>query len=135
MPDKKQVCDTAFIQRYSNILPSISMNIIKPTLLVDKEKCILNIQRMAGKANKHNLFFRPHFKTHQSAKIGSWFKAEGVKAITVSSVTMADYFARHGWTVITIAFPVNILELVIINQLTTPHLRQQLSHSDISLHG
>ncbi len=93
------------------------MNITKPTLLLDKEKCVRNIQRMVDKANKHNLFFRPHFKTHHSAEVGTWFKTEGVKAITVSSVTMADYFARHGWADITIAFPVNILELDIINQL------------------
>lgn len=61
---------------------------------------------MAGKASMHGLHFRPHFKTHQSIEIGRWFQQVGVKAVTVSSVTMAEYFANNGWTDITIAFPV-----------------------------
>ncbi len=61
--------------------------------------------------------FRPHFKTHQSAKIGEWFWNKGVKKCTVSSVSMAAYFASHGWRDITIAIPVNILEIDEINTL------------------
>ena len=36
------------------------------------------------------LSFRPHFKTHQSAEIGSWFRDFGVTRITVSSRESAD---------------------------------------------
>jgi len=72
---------------------------------------------MANKAHKHKLKFRPHFKTHQSATIGNWFRDAGVKAITVSSVSMAWYFADNGWDDITIAFPVNVLEISEINSL------------------
>jgi D-serine deaminase-like pyridoxal phosphate-dependent protein len=61
--------------------------------------------------------FRPHFKPHQSAKIGEWFKPFGVEAITVSSMQMAEYFAANGWKDITVAFPVNILEIKNINRL------------------
>jgi D-serine deaminase-like pyridoxal phosphate-dependent protein len=61
--------------------------------------------------------FRPHFKTHQSVAIGEWFREHGVKAITVSSVSMAAYFADHGWDDITIAFPVNPREVDDINRL------------------
>jgi D-serine deaminase-like pyridoxal phosphate-dependent protein len=91
--------------------------IIRPTLVVDKDICLQNIERMAQKAKDYHLRFRPHFKTHQSAEIGNWFRIYGVKAITVSSVQMAEYFARNGWDDITIAFPLNILELDIINRL------------------
>lgn len=66
---------------------------------------------MLLKAKKHNLQFRPHFKTHQSAEIGRWFMDYGVSKITVSSVEMAEYFSDKGWENITIAFPVNIPEL------------------------
>ena len=59
-------------------------------------------------AHQAGVTFRPHFKTHQSAEIGEWFRAAGVTAITVSSVDMALYFARHGWNDITIAFPANL---------------------------
>lgn len=61
--------------------------------------------------------FRPHFKTHQSMEIGEWFRAFGVNKITVSSVTMAEYFAANNWNDITIAFPVNIREINSINNL------------------
>ena len=91
--------------------------ITKPTLLLDVNKCKANIKKMAEKAEKNSIEFRPHFKTHQSHKIGEWFREEGVNKITVSSVEMADYFAIKGWEDITIAFPINILEIEKINEL------------------
>ena len=72
------------------------IEIIRPTFVIDKEVCLQNIEKMAEKAKAHNLRFRPHFKTHQSAKIGEWFRLFGVDAITVSSVSMAEYFAMNG---------------------------------------
>ncbi|WP_425389714.1 alanine racemase [Ekhidna sp.] len=93
------------------------MEIKTPTLLIDKEKAISNIQRMLEKANKANASLRPHFKTHFSAEVGSWFKEKGVTQCTVSSVSMAQYFADHDWVDITIAFPYNLLEHEEINQL------------------
>lgn len=91
--------------------------IIRPTLVINKEICLRNIERMALKAKEHHLKFRPHFKTHQSAVIGTWFRQFEVDAITVSSVQMAEYFAGNGWNDITIAFPLNILEMNNINRL------------------
>jgi D-serine deaminase-like pyridoxal phosphate-dependent protein len=93
------------------------MKLIKPTLLLDQGKCRKNIRQMMLKADRGNALFRPHFKTHQSAVVGEWFREAGVRAIAVSSVTMAGYFARHGWNDITIAFPVNIAEIDEINEL------------------
>ncbi len=60
---------------------------------------------MIRKTARHNLSFRPHFKTHQSAEIGSWFLDFGVNAITVSSFEMARYFTEAGWKDILVAFP------------------------------
>ena len=92
---------------------------IKPTLLLDEKKCKANIKKMALKAKRNGIEFRPHFKTHQSLEIGEWFREEGVSKITVSSVAMANYFAQGGWKDITIAFPVNILEIKEINRLAS----------------
>lgn len=89
----------------------------RPVLLLDKRKCLSNIHKMKAKADLHHVDFRPHFKTHQSAEIGEWFRNEGVNKITVSSVMMAEYFASHGWNDITIAFPVNVAESEEINRL------------------
>ena len=93
------------------------LNIQRPTLLLDRRRAVANIDRMARKAKQSGVSFRPHFKTHQSAQVGEWFRDVGVEAITVSSVEMALYFARHGWQDITIAFPANILEIESINRL------------------
>jgi len=93
------------------------MKFKKPTLLIDKEKCLHNIQKMKAKADKSGVRFRPHFKTHQSAEVGEWIRDEGVAAITVSSISMAVYFAQNGWDDITVAFPVNVAEIDEINEL------------------
>jgi D-serine deaminase-like pyridoxal phosphate-dependent protein len=95
------------------------MKITEPVLILDKERCLKNIERMATKAQMSKSILRPHFKTHQSAEIGEWFRSYGVTAITVSSVKMAKYFAMNGWNDITIAFPVNILEIDEINKLAS----------------
>jgi D-serine deaminase-like pyridoxal phosphate-dependent protein len=88
----------------------------RPTFLIDETKCRANIENMAKKAANNSLIFRPHFKTHQSLEIGNWFKEVGVTKIAVSSVEMAVYFSKE-WNDITIAFPLNILEIDTINQL------------------
>jgi D-serine deaminase-like pyridoxal phosphate-dependent protein len=93
------------------------MDICRPTLILDQSRCRENIRKMAMKASVNNLVFRPHFKTHQSAVIGEWFREFSVTTITVSSVSMAGYFADAGWNDITIAFPVNTCELPAINRL------------------
>ncbi len=92
-------------------------DIVKPTMILDERRVRSNIRRMAQRARENQVRFRPHFKTHQSAAIGEWFRAEGVTAITVSSVGMATYFAEHGWDDITIAFPANVREIEQINRL------------------
>ncbi|WP_436514410.1 alanine racemase [Ekhidna sp. To15] len=95
------------------------MEIRTPTLLVDKKKCLDNIEKMLKKAQKSNAAIRPHFKTHFSAEIGNWFKSKGVEKCTVSSVSMAQYFAENGWNDITIAFPYNPLEASDISALAS----------------
>lgn len=93
------------------------MEITRPTLLLNKEIALRNIENMCSKAKQLHLKFRPHFKTHQSAEIGEWYREAGVSCITVSSLTMANYFADFGWDDITIAFSVNIPEIPEMNEL------------------
>jgi D-serine deaminase-like pyridoxal phosphate-dependent protein len=95
------------------------MEIVKPTLLLDKAIAKRNIKKMVRKAEELQMIFRPHFKTHQSATIGEWYRDAGVQCITVSSFTMARYFADCGWDDITIAFTVNIPEINEINELSS----------------
>ncbi len=93
------------------------LSITKPTLLLNKEQCFTNINLIVEKARKTETLFRPHFKTHNSAHIGNWFRKLGIHSITVSSVSMAKFFSAYGWRDITIAFPVNLLELGQISEL------------------
>jgi len=89
----------------------------KPTLLLNENRARKNISFMAGKAREAGISFRPHFKTHQSAIVGEWFRDEQVGQITVSSVTMCRYFMEKGWKDITIAFPANPAEIDDINAI------------------
>jgi D-serine deaminase-like pyridoxal phosphate-dependent protein len=108
----------------------ILQSVTEPVLLLDERKCRSNIQRMAEKAARHNVRFRPHFKTHQSRHIAEWFRESGVKYITVSSLRMAAYFAENGWDDIIVAFPVNTLEHERINRLAS-HISLGLVVADI----
>jgi len=90
----------------------------KPTLLLDEQKAKNNLNNLIQKLEKQKIVFRPHFKTHQSAEIGEWFRERGIDQITVSSVEMAEYFAQFGWQDILIAFPVNVLEIESISRLS-----------------
>jgi D-serine deaminase-like pyridoxal phosphate-dependent protein len=103
---------------------SMTLQIEKPTAVLNAATAKRNIARMAEKARKSGVRFRPHFKSHQSAIIGEWFREAGVEVITTSSVSMARYFANHGWQDITVAFPVNWLEIDRINELA---MRVQLN--------
>ena len=94
-----------------------ALGINKPTLVLDEKKAKKNVEKMVAKAKNAGVQLKPHFKTHQSREIGSWFKDLGVNKIAVSSLDMADYFAKAGWQDITVAFPVNILEIDKINSL------------------
>lgn len=107
--------------------------ITHPVLILDEAKCRENIRQMAQKAKVHGLRFRPHFKTHQSLEIGRWFQDMGVSGITVSSLEMAAYFASE-WDDITVAFPVNLLEIGTINRLARKIRLQLLIESAEAVH-
>jgi len=86
--------------------------------LLDVDILRNNLSDMAEKARRNGLQFRPHFKTHQSRKIGEIVREYGVSSITVSSVSMATYFAGD-WEEITIAIPFNTLEIDETNDLAS----------------
>ena len=108
------------------------MNFSTPTLIVNKTIALNNLDRMIDVANKNNLILRPHFKTHQSIEIGNWFKEKGVTSITVSSIKMAEFFSSE-WDDITIAFPLNILEIDKLNLMIRRHKVKLLIDSISSL--
>ena len=110
----------------------MATKITTPTLLVDRSKCLANIRRMSDKARSANVRLRPHCKTHACLEIARWMREEGgVQSITVSSLSMAEYFSSE-WDDITVAFPVNILEVDKINQISSKirHLNIMVENSE-----
>lgn len=93
-------------------------NIRGPRLIIDRKKCLDNIEYMVNKARENNLIFRPHFKTHQSLDIGRWFRQYGVDKITVSSLKMAYYFARDNWKDILVGIAYNPREYGLYEKLS-----------------
>ncbi|TFV97383.1 amidophosphoribosyltransferase [Algoriphagus kandeliae] len=91
--------------------------ITSPTLLIDEKICRANIQKMAEKAELHQLELIPHWKTAQSKKIGEWAREYGIRKITASSIRQAAYLSNSGWELIHIAFPFNIREIPLLNKL------------------
>ena len=90
-----------------------------PRLILKTEIAKKNIQNMNSFCKEQRMDFRPHFKTHQSAEIGEWFKDEGIEKCTVSSVGMAQYFAQADWKDICIAIPFNLNEIEEVNQIAS----------------
>ncbi len=101
----------------------ITDQITRPTLIIDLEKVNKNLDRMLERANNHRVKLVPHFKTHQSKQVGEIYRSKGIESITVSSVKMAEYFAENGWRDITIAFPVNILEVKALNAMIRKEIK------------
>jgi len=79
----------------------------KPTLFLDKEKTLNNIDRMASKFLEQRIHFQPHAKTHQSRAIANWFRDFGVNSLTVSSIEMLSYFANDQWDKLLLALPIH----------------------------
>ncbi|RUA28005.1 MAG: alanine racemase, partial [Bacteroidetes bacterium] len=89
-----------------------------PTIVVDKNRVLKNIQQFQKKFSSSNTLFRPHFKTHQSTTIGKWFQELGIHQISVSSLAMAWQFYQAGWKDISIVFPFNRLEIELIQKMS-----------------
>lgn len=82
-----------------------------PAALVDEARARANIAAMAAKATASGVRLRPHVKTHDNVGVGRWFREAGVRHATVSSLAMAERFARDGWHDLTLAVLVNPREL------------------------
>ena len=89
-----------------------------PVPCIDEDKARANISKMLDRAMSSGVALRPHFKTHQSKQVASWFREAGVEQCTVSSPAMADYFASDGWSDILIALPAQPGACDIYNRLS-----------------
>jgi D-serine deaminase-like pyridoxal phosphate-dependent protein len=68
-----------------------------PCLLLDRARMQANIDRMAARAAELGVRLRPHVKTCKSVEIAGLMSAGGHRAITVSTLREAEYFAAAGF--------------------------------------
>lgn len=78
-----------------------------PTLLVDYQKLLKNINEIADFANQQGVSYRPHIKTHKSIKIAQMQVASGAIGVTTAKISEAEVMAAGGIKDILIAYPIS----------------------------
>ncbi|MFS0820288.1 D-TA family PLP-dependent enzyme [Bacillus sp. 1P02SD] len=74
-----------------------------PSLLIDREIMMDNIERMQSYATKYGVTLRPHTKTHKMPALAKLQVDAGAKGITVAKVGEAEVMAENGLNDIFIA--------------------------------
>lgn len=77
-----------------------------PSLLIDIDRIRKNAVRISDIAKRNNVRLRPHVKTHKCIELARIQTAGHDGAITVSTLAEARAFAKHGFTDITYAVPI-----------------------------
>jgi D-serine deaminase-like pyridoxal phosphate-dependent protein len=109
--------DSFYIRFLNPISMSYLEQIASPTLLIDEKITRANLKKMADKAQELGKMLVPHWKTAQSRIVGNWAKDCGIREVTASSISLAEYLCGQGWDCIHIAFPFNIREIPRLNRL------------------
>jgi D-serine deaminase-like pyridoxal phosphate-dependent protein len=78
-----------------------------PTLLLDYQQLLKNINEMADFAKTHGISYRPHIKTHKSVKIAGMQVKAGAIGVTVAKIGEAEVMAAGGIEDILIAYPIS----------------------------
>lgn len=88
---------------------------ITPCLLADRTLLLRNISAMQEKAHRHGLRLRPHIKTHKCFALARLQMEQGAVGITTSRPDEALRFISHGFSSVTVAYP--LLSSTLVNSL------------------
>lgn len=77
-----------------------------PSFLVDRDRTQRNCDRMREKAQRSNVAFRPHVKTHKTVEIAKMQHGGAIGPVTVSTLAEAEFLADAGFRDITYAVPI-----------------------------
>ncbi|KAI9922616.1 hypothetical protein PsorP6_000669 [Peronosclerospora sorghi] len=80
-----------------------------PSVVLDEQRLVRNIEWMQSLATSHNVTLRPHVKTHKTREIAAMQLAAGACGLTVSKPSEALEFLRagiRGLKSVTLAYPV-----------------------------
>ncbi|MGI8383993.1 D-TA family PLP-dependent enzyme [Robertmurraya sp. P23] len=78
-----------------------------PSLLLDYQKLLTNINEISSFAKKQGIAYRPHIKTHKSIKIAQLQMEAGAVGITTAKISEAEVMAAGGIKDILIAYPIS----------------------------
>jgi D-serine deaminase-like pyridoxal phosphate-dependent protein len=78
-----------------------------PTLLLDYQKLIKNINEISKFAKEQGISYRPHIKTHKSVKISQLQIEAGAIGVTTAKISEAEVMAAGGIKDILIAYPIS----------------------------
>lgn len=78
-----------------------------PTLLLDHQKLVKNINDIANYAKENGVSYRPHIKTHKSVKIAQLQVEAGAVGVTTAKISEAEVMAAGGIKDILIAYPLS----------------------------
>ncbi|EDL65706.1 D-TA family PLP-dependent enzyme [Bacillus sp. SG-1] len=120
-----------------------------PTLLLDYQKLMKNINEIASFAKEHSLSYRPHIKTHKSVEIAKLQLQAGAIGITTATIPEAEAMAAGGINDILIAYPIASpqkikrlialleqdvkLKISVDNPVQLTHLQNELEHTPFTL--
>ncbi|MGF2614540.1 D-TA family PLP-dependent enzyme [Rossellomorea vietnamensis] len=120
-----------------------------PTLLLDYQKLLKNINEIASFAKENNLAYRPHIKTHKSVDIAKLQLQAGAVGITTATIPEAEAMAAGGIRDILIAHPIsspqkikrciNLLErgvklkIIVDSKEQLVYLQKELEHTPFTL--
>lgn len=76
-----------------------------PCLVIDSDKMLKNIRKMADVASRNHVRLRPHAKTHKVPRIAQLQLKNGASGITVAKVSEAEVMYVDGINDIFIAYP------------------------------
>ncbi|MCP4662949.1 MAG: DSD1 family PLP-dependent enzyme [bacterium] len=88
-----------------------------PSLLVDREILVRNLDRMAQRMRALGVGMRPHVKTHKCLEIAEMQRRRGIVGITVATLGEARTFAGEGFTDLTWAFPLILNRIPEVREL------------------
>jgi len=76
-----------------------------PVVVIDRERLLANLDRVAGIAARHGVRLRPHVKTHKCLEIAGLQLDRGAVGITAAKVDEALVFIENGMRSVTVAYP------------------------------
>ncbi|WP_409252806.1 D-TA family PLP-dependent enzyme [Bacillus sp. SCS-153A] len=120
-----------------------------PTLLLDYQKLLKNINEIASFAKEYNLSYRPHIKTHKSVETAKLQLQAGAVGITTATIPEAEAMAAGGIDDILIAYPISSpqkikrvtgmlargvkLKIIVDNREQLVYLQKELEHTPFTL--